>query len=57
MIDCRSCKHRLETAVFELCTHPASRYKVAEREDWHTTSHMRQRDCGEKATLFEKGTS
>lgn len=44
--------------MFELCTHPASQYKVADREpDWHTTGHMRKRECGDKATLFEKGTS
>lgn len=42
---CRQCVHYRETAVFNLCTHPASVYVVAEKEDFHTIGHMRQHEC------------
>jgi hypothetical protein len=51
-IDCRDCKHYCEAMVFELCGHPSSEYKIAEKVDFHSIGHMRQFACKD-GVLFE----
>jgi hypothetical protein len=53
---CRDCAHFKETYVFDLCAHAEATYKIAEREDQHTVTHMRRTRCGPEGKLFtEKG--
>ena len=51
-IDCRMCKHYFDHVIFELCEHPSSEYKIAEKVDFHSVGHMRQFECKD-AVLFE----
>lgn len=50
---CKRCKFYLDDALFELCTHPSSEYKVGEdRPSHHTIAHMRTWECGDMAANF-----
>ncbi len=52
-LDCKQCKHYKDSAIFELCLHEKSKYKVDgdPREHYHTISHMRLHTCGALAVL------
>ena len=51
---CERCKHREQTAPFDLCRCVESRYSVGESEDYHTIQHMRGEygKCGPYRKLF-----
>lgn len=53
---CQKCEHYTPTALFELCEHAASKYKIGVKEDWHTVGHMRgpRGSCGINANLFKE---
>lgn len=37
---CKRCKYLRNTDLFFLCTHQDSQYKIGERMDFHTVSHV-----------------
>ena len=53
---CQNCLYYEIAALFELCKHEASKYKIAEREDWHTIGHMTNLHgkCSPELSLFEE---
>lgn len=53
--DCRGCEHFRATAIFDLCTHPASEYRRVSQVsglgegtvEHHTIGHMRGSACAD----------